>query len=121
MKMSVSVEDPAVLASLYRWLAQDPRLGGQVAARLRPRRLPEASMGGVEVIDLIVSNAIALGSLAISYATWRRALGREPTVRFEHEGQALTVTACTPEEVRQTLETLLGQPPVEDDSKNDEQ
>ncbi len=111
MHLRLSTDHPADAVSLRRWLAGDPDLpSGVTMADPRPTG---GSMGATEVIDLVVSNVVALASLAVSVAGWRRARRSTTTVRVEHRGREMTVSADTPEAVQRMLRELAD--PEQDD------
>ncbi|MFH8570345.1 hypothetical protein [Streptomyces sp. NPDC017993] len=98
------------LTSLYRWLVQDPDVAEQADVSLGSEQAGAGEMGGtLEVINAVVANGIALGSLAIACATWRAARPTAPAVRIERDGVTVTVEDASPETVRRIVDAL-GEP-----------
>lgn len=61
---------------------------------------------GLELINVVLSNAIALGSLIMSIVSWRASRPRRPPVRIEMNGVSVVVESDEPETLRAILETL---------------
>ncbi|MGW1375198.1 effector-associated constant component EACC1 [Streptomyces sp. NPDC002446] len=98
------------LASLYRWLIQDPDVAQQAEVSLGTGPARPGAMGGAfEVINAVVTHGIALGSLAVACATWRAARPSAPAVRIERDGVTVTVEDGSPETVRRIVDAL-GEP-----------
>jgi hypothetical protein len=72
MDLSIRTEDGAG-TDLYRWLNEDPELRGQLT--ITPASADRAGeMGlGFDLLNLIIPNTIALGSLVASIASFRQA------------------------------------------------
>lgn len=97
----------ASLTSLYRWLVQDPDVAQQADVSLESEQAVAGEMGGAfEVINAVVANGIALGSLAVACATWRAARPTAPAVRIERNGVTVTVEDASPETVRRIVDAL---------------
>ncbi|MEV6050273.1 hypothetical protein [Streptomyces sp. NPDC052107] len=99
-------------ASLRRWLAADPELRGEVAVVAPPGLPAPGAMGGggLDVVNVVVSNAIALGSLLVALAGWRSARPRPPQLTLERNGVVVTVHDASPETVEQVLALFAGTP-----------
>ncbi|MGX5393963.1 hypothetical protein [Streptomyces sp. 404i] len=94
----------AEAASLRRWLMAEPELRGR--ARFSPgAELPAAGhMGdGLELVNVVLANGIALGSLITAIAAWRGSRSRPPQVRLERDGVVVTLRDNSPEQVEQIL------------------
>jgi hypothetical protein len=92
--------------SLYRWLVGDPELRGH-AEVTAPAQTKPGHMGGVlDVVDVVLSNTIALSGLVVSVATWRGARPRPPRVRLERDGVQVSVEGASPEAIAQVLRAL---------------
>jgi hypothetical protein len=104
--------DDQSLTSLYRWLAEDREVARDAA--ITPVATPpgRGEMGGAfEVINVVLSQAIALGGLLVSCATWRASRPRAPVVRIERDGVTVTVEDGSPDTVRRVLAALDGPTP----------
>lgn len=105
-----SAASAASLTSLYRWLAQDPDVAQQADVSLGSERAAPGDMSGAfDVINAVVANGIALGSLAVACASWRAARPSAPAVRIERNGVTVTVEDASPETVRRIVDAL-GEP-----------
>ncbi|MEU6117267.1 hypothetical protein ABZ840_22340 [Streptomyces sp. NPDC047117] len=104
--------------SLYRWLLMDPELRGRAKASIAPAQPGQGHMGGpLEVVNVVVSNTIALGSLLVAVGAWRGSRPRAPEVRLERDGVVVTVQGSSPEVVEQILRTWdAGRPDDHQDS-----
>ena len=66
-------------AALRRWLLVDEELRGRVRFPTRPGAV--GSMGPVlDIIDAVVSNGIAMGSLVVAIQAWRDSRPGRPPV-----------------------------------------
>ncbi|MGY5133023.1 effector-associated constant component EACC1 [Streptomyces nigrescens] len=91
-------------ASLYRWLVAEPELRGQVEVSLGPRRPEPGHMGGaLDIVNVVLANSIALGSLITAVGTWRGSRPRPPQIRLERDGVVVTVQDGSPETVERIL------------------
>ncbi|MFE6913470.1 effector-associated constant component EACC1 [Streptomyces rubiginosohelvolus] len=94
--------------ALLRWLHQEEELRGRARMSAREADIPGA-MGGfsLDILDVVLSNSIALTSLAATVLAWRSSRpAPAPSVRFEVNGVAVTVDTDDPETVRSLIETL---------------
>ncbi|MFE1175805.1 hypothetical protein [Streptomyces sp. NPDC058773] len=90
--------------SLYRWLAAEPELRGQARVSLEAERPEAGHMGGaLDLVNVVLSNGIALGSLITAVATWRGSRPRPPQIRLERDGVVVTVQDGSPEAVERIL------------------
>lgn len=100
--------DPAASAmSLYRWLVAEPELRGLAEVSTGSGQPGQGRMGGaLDVIDVVLANGIALGSLITAVAAWRNARPRPPVVRLERDGMVVTLRDGSPEAVERILRSL---------------
>lgn len=104
--------DGTETASLYRWLAQDPDVRRDAEVTIVPAPARPGDMGGsLEVVNVVLSNAIAFSSLVVAVAAWigSRRSSSGPVVRIERDGAAVTISADSPEAVREVLRALDGE------------
>ncbi|NEA29646.1 hypothetical protein G3I70_45165 [Actinomadura bangladeshensis] len=104
--------DGTETASLYRWLAQDPDVRRDAEVTIVPAPARPGDMGGsLEVVNVVLSNAIAFSSLVVAVAAWigSRRSSAGPVVRIERDGVAVTISADSPEAVREVLRALDGE------------
>ncbi|GAA2513711.1 effector-associated constant component EACC1 [Pilimelia columellifera] len=91
---------PGTLLELAHWLAQDHQLPPESRD---PRLTPgaEAHMGAtLDLLQLVIGNAIALSALLVSVDRWRRSRPDRPTVRVvarQPDGATVTVESDDPE------------------------
>ncbi|WP_416483374.1 effector-associated constant component EACC1 [Streptomyces sp. CL12] len=110
MEFGIAIgEEPAssamLEASLRRWLASDPELRGEVLIAPPSGAATPGSMGsgGLDIVNVVVSNSIALGSLLVALAGWRSSRPRPPRLTLERNGVVVTVQDASPEEVARVL------------------
>ena len=93
--------------SLYRWLIADPELSGLARIAVVPTQSRPGHMGeALEVVNVVLSNTIALSSLLVAVSGWRGSRARPPEVRLEREGVTVTVQDASPDRVEQILRAL---------------
>jgi len=98
------VGDAVGAVSLYRWLVAEAELRGQVRVSLGAGESEPGHMGGgLDLVNVVVANSIALGSLITAVATWRGSRPRPPQVRLERDGVVVTLHDSSPEAVEQIL------------------
>ncbi|MFJ7209607.1 hypothetical protein ACIQWR_39505 [Streptomyces sp. NPDC098789] len=90
--MTIGVADAdeaAELRDLYRWLRADE--DGPDEVRLSAEPAPGA-MGGLEVINVVVTHAMGVANLALAYAGWRSARRSRAALTFTRAGDGISVT-----------------------------
>ncbi|WP_229711693.1 effector-associated constant component EACC1 [Streptomyces daqingensis] len=94
-------------SSLYRWLVADAELRGLTEMTVTSAESRQGDMGGaLEVVNVVLSNTIALSSLLVSVAAWRGSRPRPPEVRIERNGATVTVRDASPEMAERILRAL---------------
>lgn len=109
MQVQVKVaadDDGETLTDLYRWFREDHDLRRHAEVRTQPPRQTGGYMGVVEIIDVVLGNAIGMGGLALSYAAWRRTRPRAQEVTFTVDGVSVTVRDSDDESVNRVMEML---------------
>ncbi|GGM66658.1 hypothetical protein GCM10011608_59970 [Micromonospora sonchi] len=97
------------LRRLGHWLLDDDDVVRSAEVSIRPSGQP-GQMGGLEVIDVVISNAVGLASLAIAYASWRNSRRQHLSVTFTRDdGLEVTVRSGSPADI-QKLSDLLSKP-----------
>ncbi|WP_458087571.1 effector-associated constant component EACC1 [Streptomyces malaysiensis] len=96
---------PGVL-DLYRWLTEDPDAADAAELVLVDEGDHADTLGGLEIISIVVSNLTALGNLLVAVATWRDARARGADTRVERDGVSLRVESSDPETIRRLLRQL---------------
>lgn len=108
MRLGITVldDDGGQLRALQRWLLRDQDTAGATLA-LRARDAAPGAMGpGLDLIDVVLSNAVGLGGLLLAVATWRRSRGNAPSVQVEHEGVTVTVNGADAEQIERLVRQL---------------
>ncbi|MFG2176411.1 hypothetical protein ACGFMO_34485 [Streptomyces niveus] len=91
-------------SSLHRWLVAEPELRGQARVAGKAGEVGEGHMGdALEVVNVVLANSIALGSLVTAVVAWRGSRARAPQVRLERNGVVVTVQDSSPETVERIL------------------
>jgi hypothetical protein len=106
MQVTISAEgDSGATNEFYNWLRLDSDIArsGTVSRQVGSG---EGHMGVLELIDVVMSNGIALGSLIVAYASWRQARPKAPPVTFESGGVMITAIDASPETLRRIAEVL---------------
>jgi hypothetical protein len=105
VRVQVAAEDggPGV-HSLFRWLSQDPDVT-PVELRLVGHD-DQGALGALEVIDVVVSNVIALSSLLVAIATWRGARSPAAVTRIEHNGVSVHLASADTQDIERVLRQL---------------
>ncbi|MET9557422.1 hypothetical protein [Streptomyces sp. NPDC006645] len=94
-------------SSLGRWLVAEPELRGRAQVVAGVGESGQGRMGGgLEVVNVVLANSIALGSLITAVLTWRGSRARPPQVRLERDGVVVTVQDGSPEAVERILAVL---------------
>lgn len=87
MKVAARVSGPQdlpALRSLHDWLRRLP--GAEVTAVASP-----AHQGAAEIVNVVLSNSIALGSFLVSLKAWLGTRPAKPPITFEVDGVRVTV------------------------------
>lgn len=113
--LSISVDDRLELHSLYDWLRQDRAVARDAEISLTSSGRVHGEQSTLDLIQLIIGNSIALGSLAVSIANWRLARRREIAVTLARGGREITTAATDAE----SIEKAIGDLPPEDGSPED--
>lgn len=107
MKVRISVEgDAPAAAHLRSWLGRDP---GTRRIPVTVESSARGEMSTFDVLDVLLTNGVAVANLAVAIAAWRTARGAAPggrTVRLEHGGTAVSVTDASAEEIERILRAL---------------
>ncbi|MGW1793036.1 effector-associated constant component EACC1 [Streptomyces tubercidicus] len=80
----------------------EPELQAGVSLEAEPSE-PGQMGGGLELVNVVLSNSIALASLVTAVATWRGSRARPPQIRLERDGVVVTLQDGSPEAVEQIL------------------
>jgi Effector Associated Constant Component 1 len=98
------------LTSLYRWLREDPTVDGDTRVRLVAADPEPEHLGTADVLCAALSQLTAVGSLAVSFATWRDSRAAAPPVRIRLGAGTVELTEATAEELAAALRELAAQP-----------
>ncbi|MFF9011401.1 hypothetical protein ACF09C_00275 [Streptomyces sp. NPDC014870] len=63
--------DELGLTDLYAWLRQDPGTARLPVTPVAPHGA--STMSALEVLDIVLSNGVAIANFAVAYAAWREA------------------------------------------------
>jgi hypothetical protein len=102
-------DDEDETRSLYRWLIDDPVAIRQAELSwATDGSAPAGSMGGPEIIEAVVQNGIALGSLLVSYLQWKQASRRRDTATIEirHGDRVYSVRGTSEESVAEVVRAI---------------
>ncbi len=103
------------LRDFFGWLTQNEDGPEQLRLETRSTGGADGEMGPEQVIDLMLTQGVALANFALAYVTWRGTRREQPadgfTFRRASDGLTVTVNGGSEEAVRQVL-TVLAQAPV---------
>ncbi|MGK8506055.1 effector-associated constant component EACC1 [Nocardia asiatica] len=88
--MSITVSDSSA-SSLYRWLAADPDVSRNATIALGDDKEPGGMGGTLEVVNVVLGNAISLSSLLVAIASWRNSRPQPPSVTVEGDGVEIPI------------------------------
>jgi hypothetical protein len=114
MDLYVRLAEPDVdaLLDLQHWLAHDDRFPAP-ARQAPPEPPPDGTLGTtVDVLQLVVGNAIALGQVLLSIAQWRQSRPDQPGVRvtvYHPDGPPVSIESDDPEAIAAVVREL-GEP-----------
>lgn len=90
MRVRIATADGVAGNALYSWLRGDPTLPNDTDVSMPSPRAD--SMGALDVLDVVLTHATALGSLAVSVATWLGTRAEPPMVTITRwDGATLTI------------------------------
>ncbi|MET8281748.1 hypothetical protein [Micromonospora sp. NPDC005174] len=90
LRVRILADGPAELNALYGWLRIDPALARKADVRSAPP--PAGSMGALDVVDVVLTHATAVSSLAVSVLAWWQSRPRSSSVTIvRSDGHRLTV------------------------------
>ncbi|GHA55525.1 hypothetical protein GCM10010303_79140 [Streptomyces purpurascens] len=95
--------------ALLRWLHAERDLRGRARMFMGGTQPPPPGSMGVplEVVNVVLSNSIALGSLVTTLVAWRSSRpSPPPAVRIEVNGVPVTMDTDDPEVIRSLIEAL---------------
>lgn len=118
MRVRISVtddEDSTELGSLYRWLAADDDLRRTARVDWQTQDDPTA-MGGLQIIELVLTQGAALGSLAMAFVSWRDMRTRRPSFVVTHGTTTITVHDTDAVDVPALLAALTPTPSADPDA-----
>jgi Effector Associated Constant Component 1 len=98
--------NPEELSSLFRWLARDVELGRAARVLLVPAGAPGGEMGALDVINVVLSQATGLASLAVAYEGWRDSRKRSSPVTMTANDVIVVLTGGAGEDAARTLRSL---------------
>jgi len=117
MLLSIAADDdPLATASLYTWLRKSPLEGVQGEPLLVRRSGETTTMGAADVVNIVVSNAIGLGSLLVAFGSWRQSKRRAPAVTFRLGDVEVRLDDDDPETMKTVLRVLKARFASDDDA-----
>jgi hypothetical protein len=103
-------DEGQMLASLHQWVLQDQDVNRWSRVTLEAGNAAPGEMGPVfDVVTVTLSNSIALGSLIMTYLSWRDSRPHQPTVSIERDGVVVSLTDTSPEKVSEIIEMFSDQ------------
>jgi hypothetical protein len=88
LRVLIESADVAETDELFTWLRHDEELDAQVS----PGTSNKAHMGGLEVIDVILTHAVAIAGLGVSLASFLHSRRKPQSIVLTHpDGRKLTI------------------------------
>lgn len=94
-------------AALRNWLGRDETLRGQAQVQVGDSSRPGAMGQALELVNVVLSNTLALANLLLAVAAWRQSRPRRSTVRIEAYGSTFTLDTDDPRAIEALARTLL--------------
>lgn len=91
--------------SLYRWLAQDGEIKRQASISLGDPE-PGEMGGALEIVNIILSNSLALSNLVVAIAAWRATRRSTTKVVIEQGTHRVVIEGDSPEAVERAITAL---------------
>jgi len=114
MEISLSISgegDQESLLSLYEWLETDREMRQQADLKLVEASPQQGSMAGeFELISLLVSSGLNIGSLAIAFVNWRSSRIAPPPIRIAAKSLQVTIDSTDSQVIEKTLKIFLAEP-----------
>ncbi|MEV4518223.1 hypothetical protein AB0K00_55875 [Dactylosporangium sp. NPDC049525] len=98
-----SVSDAHAVQGLHGWLVRSADLDADITQASSAT----GHMGALDVIDVVLTHAVAAANLVIAYTAWRRARPDAPPITFTVNGVTVTAADASPETVERIRATLL--------------
>jgi hypothetical protein len=112
LSLTMTLPDPLELHSLHDWLRHDTTVARETTVSLASSGGDLGEQGALDVIDIILKDATAIGGLAVSIATWQLNRRRKTTVTFRRGTAEVTVDAADAETLAKAIRAL---PPEDGD------
>jgi HJR/Mrr/RecB family endonuclease len=113
VEVSLSIsgqDDQESLLSLYEWLESDREMRQQADLKLVEAYPQQGSMAGeFELISLLVSSGLNIGSLAIAFANWRSSRTAPPPIRIAAKSLQVTIDSADSQVIEKTLKIFLAE------------
>jgi hypothetical protein len=103
-----SVSDAHAVQALHGWLLRSP----DVDADITQASSAPGHMGALDVINVVLTHAVAVANLVIAYTAWRRTRPEAPPIVFTVNGITVTAADASPETVERIRATLLAALPA---------
>ncbi|MGX6603621.1 effector-associated constant component EACC1 [Micromonosporaceae bacterium Da 78-11] len=116
--LTISMQDRLELNGLYTWLRHDTGVAGAATVSMSSSGHATGEQGTLDIIEVVLANATAIGGLAVSIANWRMARRRENEIIFrrgEHEVGTKAADAGTIEKTIRDLPPDPGPSRADDD------
>lgn len=98
MQLTLAVDgdaDGQETGTLRDWIRRDRSLRGRLSTPAGTDT-PPGAMGSLELLNVVVSNGIALGNLLLAVGAWRLSRPSPPSVRITVNGGEIVVETSDP-------------------------
>jgi hypothetical protein len=103
MRVDITAEGGGLtLHSLYHWLREDDDVV-RVAELSAGSTANTGRMGTLDVVNVVLANAVGFSTLVMGYVSWRAARAETADVTFTIDGLSVTVRNASAETVQRLL------------------
>jgi Effector Associated Constant Component 1 len=113
LRITIAGHDQQIrqIGDLYRWLIADSDVAAAADISLVSQASPSGHMGAVtDAINLVLTQAESLASVALAYATWRQSRHDAPPVTFQSSNVTISVTDGSQPSIQRLIQALQGGP-----------
>ncbi|MBQ1028365.1 hypothetical protein [Micromonospora sp. C95] len=108
MRLSLTLTDDASgieASSLASWYKRDPDVRRAAAITVRANQ-PDGAMGGLDVVDVVLTHAVAIPTLLMSFSAWRDSRRRPQELRISTGKGSVVIVDASPETIARVVKLL---------------
>jgi len=112
--------EPRLLTSLFGWLDRNHELRRNATITPVTDVAAPGRQNAIDIIELVLSNSLAAGSLLLAFRSWRKDRPASPPVTITVNGVSFTVRDASPESLAALEAALREAFPGEDGGAGDD-